>query len=117
MRIAVLSGITYATAEPFYWLFRNLYVVRTPESGNKETTIEDLFPGSVLATKVDGREFDRGNDKDTTGEYGKSTFASRVVEPNAATFDFTGFAPLLNRIVAVINDYKGELSKPAAAAE
>ena len=66
--------------------------------------------------KVAGREFDRENDKDTTGKYGKSTFASRVVEANAATIDFKGFAALLDRFGTVINDYNGRLNQSAAAA-
>ena len=38
--------------------------------------------------------------------YGKVRFAEKVVSPNRATIDFSGFAPLLDRLAAVIADYQ-----------
>lgn len=67
--------------------------------------IESFFQTSVLETKVDGRTFDPDDKDDDPGKYGKMTFATRVVEPNAATIDFSGFAPLLERFVAVLDHH------------
>lgn len=96
----------------------NLYLVKTPElGGGKKSCIEDLFPPALRSTIIDGKTFDPNKEHEEAGKYGKVVFAKQVVIPNARTIDFSGFAPLLNRIVAVL-DYHAALKKapPAAAA-
>lgn len=109
------------STDAFYYLGYNLYLMKTPEpgSGNK-SCIEDLFPAALLKTLIDGKTFDPNKDHEEAGKYGKVIFAKRVVIPNAATIDFSAFAPLLDRIVAVLDHHaalkKAPSASPSAAA-
>jgi RNA-directed DNA polymerase len=70
----------------------------------------------VLSTKIDGKTFNPDKEHDAPGEFGKVVFAERIVRPQAATIDFSGFDPLLARIDAVLDDYaKRTAPGPAAA--
>ena len=64
----------------------------------------------MLATELDGKKFNASKDHRGDGEYGKCVFAEKIVRPNADTINFSGFAPLLDRIIAVLDDY----SQPAS---
>lgn len=107
-----LAEISHASTNPFYRVCRNLYLVKTPETGTsrEKTCIEDLFDASVLATQLDGKKFDPNKKHREAGKYGKTRFAERVIRPNVASIDFSGFAPLLDRIVAVLDDYLAQVS-------
>ncbi|MCJ2022058.1 retron Ec67 family RNA-directed DNA polymerase/endonuclease [Methylobacterium sp. E-065] len=114
------SKIGLDSTDPFYYLGYNLYLVKTPEfGGGKKSCIEDLFPSGLLKTIIDGKVFDPNKEHEEAGKYGKVVFAKQVVTPNASTIDFSGFAPLLDRIVAVL-DHHATLKKappaPLAAA-
>ena len=103
------------SSEAFYYLGYNLYLVKTPELGSgKKSCIEDLFQPALLKTPVDGKSFDPNKEHDEAGKYGKAVFAKRVVIPNAAAIDFSGFAPLLDRIVAVLNHHAALKMAPPA---
>lgn len=110
------------STDPFYYLNDNLYLVKTPEPGaSNKSCIEDLFPPPLLKTVVDGKTFDPNKEHEEAGKYGKVIFAKRVVTPQAATIDFSGFVPLFDRIVAVLDDHLARKtakhsSPPAAAA-
>lgn len=100
--------ISLATTDDFYRLCENLYLVKTPSVRTRatgESCIEDFFPASVLSEKVDGKVFNPAKTIDPSKEYGKAIFADKVVRPKARTIDFSGFVPLLDRIVAVIDSY------------
>ena len=102
-------GITsnIASANALYHLCFNLYLVKTPSSKSDGTScIEDFFDNSVLSTKLDGKTFNSADKIDATKEYGKVVFAEKVVRPNAKDIDFSQFAGILDRIVAVIDHYK-----------
>jgi hypothetical protein len=105
---AKVSGrdISKTTQEPFYYLTRNLYLVKIPE-GSPPTTrdAEDLFPAVWLSQLLDGKPFDKKKEHADHTAYGKVVFADRIVRPNAKTIDFTGFEELLQRIAACIADY------------
>jgi RNA-directed DNA polymerase len=103
------------STEPFYYLGYNLYMVKTPELGSsKKSCIEDLFPPALLKTVVDGKTFDPNKEHEEAGKYGKVIFAKRVVIPQAATIDFSGFVSLLDRIVAVLDHHLAlKTAKPA----
>jgi hypothetical protein len=80
--------------------------VKTPEIGAKgKTCIEDLFDPTVLTTELDGKKFDPNKKHGEDGKYGKIRFAEKVVRPNVLTIDFTKFELLLDRIVAVLDNY------------
>ena len=77
--------------------------------------MEDLFHPSVKAVVIDGKTFDSHKDHDAPGKYGKFVFAERVVKPNAKTIDFSQFAPLLDRILAVMTDYTSRIASSSSA--
>ena len=96
----------------FIHVMGNLYVVPTPVSAAMpETAIEDFFDDVTLKKTVDGRGFSRKNDEDDPKFYGKATFAHKVVAAAADEIDFKGFKPLLDRIVAVVENYDALLKK------
>ncbi len=95
------------SSEPFFHITDNLYLIKTPKKGTADAScIEDFFEPSLLATEIDGKKFNPKKDHGTDGEYGKFVFAEKVVRPNAGTINFADFAPLLQRIVAVIDHYQ-----------
>jgi hypothetical protein len=70
--------------------------------------IEDLFDPALLKTVLDGKIFDPDKEHNAPGKYGKVAFAERaswfqMLPP----FDFSGFAPVLDRIVAVLDHHAG----------
>jgi len=121
---ATISGITKVKKptglEPFIHVIGNLYVVPTPPIGSKASTdIEDFFDAATLSVPLNGKKFNK-KDNDSDTEYGKAIFATTVVAKNSATIDFSGFDPLLLRIVDAIIHYYGSLkvsgtSSPVAA--
>lgn len=103
--------IDHKSTAPFYLIARNLYLIKTPEiQPNCVSQIENLFDTTVTGTKHNGKTFNMKNDTDTATEYGKSVFADYVVAPNAAKINFAGFKPLLDRLVATINDHTTRLA-------
>src|SRR5690606_34400554 len=102
--------------EPFYYLFENLYVVKTPEmSPNVESCIEDLFDRELFKTEIDGKTFDPRKKHGAAGKYGKFVFAEQVIKPQVDKINFSGFLPLLNRIAAALEDYETRRLDSAAA--
>jgi RNA-directed DNA polymerase len=105
-------------AKPFSWFVENLYVVRIPPvSASEETAIEDLFDKNTLDTKIDGKKFSRNAKIDTNKEYGKIVFAEKVIKSNQKTISFEGFKEILNRFMAVIENYNQEKGQPQRDAE
>jgi hypothetical protein len=94
--------------QPFYHVAHNLYVVPTPLTGSGDRTmIEDFFKPATKATKLAGKSFHPGGKGfDVTKHYGKQPFAESVVRRHAHTIDFSGFAPILGRLEAVIHQHK-----------
>ena len=108
------APLDFTTKDDFYHLCHNLYLIKTPELGvTGVSCMEDLFDASVLATKVDGKDFNPKDDKDTATQYGKLVFADRVVRANYDKIDFSQFSVILNRIVAVMAHYSAH--KPSSA--
>lgn len=109
--------ISYELTNLFYYLGMNLYLIKTPEQVAAPFTscMETFFKPTVLATQLDGKTFDPDKEHDEPGKYGKAVFASKVVEPNADKIDFSGFAPLLDRIVAVLDHHAALKAAPLAA--
>jgi retron-type reverse transcriptase len=101
--------ITRRSTDDFYHVTDNLYVVKTPEDGDKKTFIEGLFPEKWLKKKLNGKSFNAENKIDPEKEYSKEVFAKSVIKPNAKNIDFSGFDPLLERIQKAILDYQTKL--------
>jgi hypothetical protein len=107
----VIAGITKKPKPlglaDFIHVTRNLYVVPTPFGPNKSfTAIEDFFDKPTLDTKLSGKTFSRKSKLDESSEYGKAAFARDVVAKNFGTIDFSGFQPILDRVIKVLEDYE-----------
>ena len=99
--------IDVKTTAHFYHITQNLYVVKTPEAGGK-SAIESLFPDVWLKRELNGKKFNSSNTINPETEYSKEVFANSVVKPNAGNIDFSGFDPLLERIVAAIEHHRAK---------
>jgi RNA-directed DNA polymerase len=107
------TAISLDSTEPFYRLAANLYLVKTPEPGaGGKSCIEDLFNPKLLATVIDGKVFDPNKKHGELGKYGKQRFAEKVVQPHKDTIDFSKFSMLLDRLVAVLDDYAAHPPPP-----
>lgn len=92
--------------EDFIWVGDNLYLVLTPTSKpGADSTIEDFFEPGLKEVEIDGKRFNPSDDTDVTTSYGKSVFASRVVEKSAETINFNGFEPLLSRLELALKHF------------
>ncbi len=67
--------------------------------------IENLFDAVILGKKLNGKTLSMEKDYDNKTEFSKFEFADQVILANFSTIDFSGFVPLLDRIVAVLKDY------------
>lgn len=100
-------NLSLTTTDDFYHLTDNLYLVKTPELGDKGTSsIEDFFEKEVLDVELSGKTFHPDKDGfDPDKHFGKVPFAKKVVVPAAATIKWDGFSTLLDRISAVLDHY------------
>lgn len=98
-------SISVATTDDFYHITDNLYLVKTSEA-NGQSCIEDMFTQKLRDTPLKGKKFNPAGTIDPETEYGKEVFAKSVVKPKADKIDFSGFDPLLDRIVAVLDHYQ-----------
>lgn len=108
----------FKTDLPFYHLWKNLFLVKTPAKGaNGISFIEQCFAPALMHTLIDGKQFNPDKQHNAPNEYGKLVFAEQVVKPNVSKIDFSGFLPLLERIVAAIDRYDSlKQAKTAAVA-
>lgn len=92
--------------ESFYYLGENLYLVPTPRTDEDgDTMIEDFLPLKWREEKLGGKTLNLGGNINRDKEYGKALFAEYVIKKNRKDVDFVQMKPVLDRIVAVINDY------------
>lgn len=95
-----------SSAQAFFHITDNLYIVTTPHVGKKvKTCIEDLFEPALLKENVGGKTLNLGT-PDPATEYGKHVFAEKIVRPKASTIKWNGFEPLLQRVSDVLDHYK-----------
>jgi hypothetical protein len=103
---ALKISVSLKSADKFYHLLHNLYLVKTTEIGPTGTsTIEDIFDQSVREIKVDGKVFSADKSINPATQFGKTVFAEKVVVPHSNKIDFSGFAPILDRITAAMDHY------------
>lgn len=99
------SDKNFRNAE-FIHVLHNLYIILTPTTKtNSETAIEDLFDDSTRRIKVSGKSFNPSNGMNNDTEYGKEIFAKKVIRAQKGSINFSGFTPLLDRIVAAMDHY------------
>jgi hypothetical protein len=88
------------------YVFENLYLVKVPSAGAKDTQIESLFTDDVLNTELGGKKFNPENSKiDISKEYGKDIFSKYVIMKNKQKINFNGFSPLLDELQNIIKIY------------
>jgi len=103
-----------ARLESFVHLSGNLYLVVLPlPPGNKESEIEDFMGNQIKGVKLDGKTYSRAGDSDT--HFGKHIL-SQHIDKNAQKFDFTGLAPILDRISGAIQQHHAKNAAPAVVA-
>lgn len=95
-------AIDIKSTADFYNVTENLYIVKTPENGSKNTCIEDMFPKKWRDHKINGKKLNAASKIDPTKDLSKEAFAKSVVKANAAKIDFSGFDPFLDRIFKVL---------------
>jgi retron-type reverse transcriptase/5S rRNA maturation endonuclease (ribonuclease M5) len=107
--------VSHTSTDAFYHLTHNLYLIKTPEAGDKGIScIEDCFDDSVKATILEGKSFNPDK-PDPTKEYGKVPFAEKVVVSKADHISWKEFGPLLTRITAAIDHYTASAMATKAA--
>lgn len=107
------ASISHTSADPFYRLADNLYLIKTPETGTTgKSCIEDLFDPSLLKTEIAGKKFDPNKEHAEEGKFGKVIFAEKVVRPQKDTIDFSKFGSVFDRIVAALDDYAANPPTP-----
>jgi len=98
--------------QPFYFLGENLYLVPTPlGAADAPTMIEDFLPAKWRAEKLGGKSLNLGKDIDIAKEYGKALFAEHVIKKNRKDVDFVEMRAILDRLVAVVDDYAAMMAK------
>lgn len=89
----------------FYNVVENLYIVKTPENGDKNTCIEDLFAKKWREHKINGKKLNTNSKIDPITDLSKEAFAKSVVKPNADKISFQKFDSLLDRICKAIQHH------------
>lgn len=98
-------AIEIKTTSDFYNVTENLYIVKTPEVGSKNTCIEDLFPKQWRDHTINGKKLNTASKIDPNKDLSKEAFAKSVVQANADKIDFSGFDPLLDRICKAVQHH------------
>ncbi len=106
------APINIESTEDFYYLGKNLYLIKVPEKGKEERAIENLFPPELLEEKIDGKSFELAKNKSAKGQYSKEIFARKIVQAKWQHIDFSGFSELLSRIEKCILDYENKFREP-----
>jgi RNA-directed DNA polymerase len=84
-------------------VFDNLYVMLTTPLGHPSHCIEDCFDPAFVTSALGGKTINFTSKANKANEVSKSYFAEQIVRPNWKTIDFSGFKPLLDQIVKVID--------------
>ncbi|HDS1037466.1 retron Ec67 family RNA-directed DNA polymerase/endonuclease [Stenotrophomonas indicatrix] len=84
-------------------VFDNLYVMLTTPLGHPSHCIEDCFDPAFVTSALGGKTINFTSNANKANEVSKSYFAEQIVRPNWKTIDFSGFKPLLDQIVKVID--------------
>ena len=72
----------------------------------QEGEIEDLFDSETLATKINGKSFDRTKKIDTDKMYGKFRFAEKIIMAKQKNIDFSKFKEVFDGVRLIIEDYQ-----------
>lgn len=101
--------------EPFVHIAEHLYLVPTPlREGGGTSVIEDSFTDQIRNLRIGGKTFSSNGDFDTAAHFGKHKL-SKWVADNSAKIDFSGFAEICARLVAVIEAHRAKCATTPAA--
>jgi RNA-directed DNA polymerase len=104
--IKQITGKKPGRSDPYTHIFGNFYLVTTPLlEGTRQSKIEDCFDDITKNTALGRKTFNSENGYNTDTHYGKADFAYKVVKPNADTIDFTGFKPIFDRFVSILDEH------------
>jgi RNA-directed DNA polymerase len=113
--IKSITGRKPDPSDPYVHIFGNLYLVTTPLlGGTQQSKIEDCFDDATKETVLGGKRFNPETEYNTQTHYGKTDFAYKVVKPNADRIDFTGFKPIFDRFVSVLNEHAKRFGHPTS---
>jgi len=105
--VGKVIGKSVDKTTPFIRVSNKFYIVPTPLLPTGKSMIEDFFDSGVKGMTLNGKTFNPKNeDLDQKSEYGKAYFALHVVKKLEATIDFKGFTPILDRLVAALEDHR-----------
>jgi len=103
-----------ARVEPFVHLSENLYLVVLPlPTGKTESEIEDFMGSQIKGIQLDGKTYNRAGD---SNQHFSKHILSQHIDKNAQKFDFTGLAPILDRLSAAIQAHHAKNVAPAVVA-
>ncbi|MBX0356076.1 retron Ec67 family RNA-directed DNA polymerase/endonuclease [Halobacillus sp. Nhm2S1] len=89
----------------------NLNILTVPLiKGKSECDIEDLFDDTVLSHIINGKEFNKKDNYDSSKYYGKEIFSKHILK-NYTSVDFSEFRSVLNNINNIVNDQKKALKE------
>jgi len=87
-------------------LFHNLYIVLTPlDKHGGHTDIEYFFDDATRLKIHNTKCFNTVSKRDDNADLSKDAFAKYIVKAQKKNINFTGFKPLLDRIVKAIDHY------------
>ena len=90
----------------FIHIYHNLYLVLTPLGySDCQTDIEYFFKDIDRLRKYNGKYFNTVEKRDSDKDLSKDAFANYIVKAQKKDVDFTGFKPLLDRVIKVIEHY------------
>src|SRR4030095_8735842 len=107
--LSIINEIAHKKPEdsdPYIYIVGNLYLVMTPLLGGvNSSTIEDFFDSSIKSTVLNGKTVSLANKFNPHTYYRQGDVAYRVIKPNADSIDFSGFTPILDRFVGVLDEH------------
>lgn len=98
------------SADPFYYIAYNMYVIFLPRLHNQETDIESFYPKSVIDIELNGRFFEKSDKAFSNTGYPKSIFASQTVPQNHSLVDWSNFDQIFERIQLAVEDFRSKKS-------
>lgn len=96
--------------DDYFQIYNNFYVVTIPPKNGKGRCIEELYNQKVLAQEINGKSFNRTNDKCKPNEFGKIVFYEKIINPLQKKINFSDFLDLWKRIDLAINHYQNKSS-------
>jgi hypothetical protein len=93
-------SIHEASTEHFFTVYGKMRLVLLPlPLAGSSIEIEDLYPKEILTKSVRGKKYDKRKKHEDHSGLGKQRFLEQIILPMRHEDIFSGFIPLLDRIV------------------